>query len=493
VATDERRRWAARETWAAPETWAVAAITLAALILRITQLHQSLYGDEVLAYHEIAGRSLGGVINAVKGGVESSPPLFFVLAWLSAKLGNPTIWIRLPSLLLGVATIPVTYQLGRATIGRLAGLIAAAVLAASPFANYYGIEARPYATVAFLAALSTLALVRAVDSGDWRWWATYAVAAAAAAYTHYTVIFILLVQGAWSLWACRDRLREPLLATAGAIVLYLPWLPDVHGSHLGIYQLLEALTFRNVLIDVLRPIFGYPYASLRAIPTRGGIAVLALCAALGAVTLAWRARSRIPSAQSLIRAALSKQALPVWIALATPVGLLAFSILGTDVWDARDLFASAPAAAVVLGGVLASPPRPVLVAVATAGTLVTLAAGTARSISPQYARPPFRTVAEYLDRVATPRDPVIIYPSFLGLDADVAAQLRRPHYVIERIPSPFPRIPAGGAAYLVVEGAFARVLHQPVSPGGYRLVSVRSYPGLVPFQLRTYEAADAAR
>jgi hypothetical protein len=54
-------------------------------------MDQSLYGDEVLAYHEIAGHSLPQVITAVRTGSESSPPVFFVFAWLTAKLANPTI------------------------------------------------------------------------------------------------------------------------------------------------------------------------------------------------------------------------------------------------------------------------------------------------------------------------------------------------------------------------------------------------------------------
>src|SRR5581483_764279 len=117
----------------------VGIATLAAFALRLSQLHQSLFGDEVLAYREIAGHSLAGTIHVVRGGVESSPPLFFALAWLSAKLGDPTVWIRLPSLILSTLTIPVVYLLGRETVGRWAGAVGAAVLAVGPFSTYYGI------------------------------------------------------------------------------------------------------------------------------------------------------------------------------------------------------------------------------------------------------------------------------------------------------------------------------------------------------------------
>src|SRR5262249_23633683 len=158
-------------------------------------------------------------------------------------------------------TIPVVYVTGRETVGRIAGLVAAAAVALSPFSFYYGVEARPYATMAFFVALSTWALLRAVDTDDRRWWATYAVATAAAAYSHYTAIFVLVAQGAWSLWACRGRIRAPLIAGGLAVLLYVPWLPQLRGKSLFVIASLEPLTAHNVITDLMRPIAGYPYAS----------------------------------------------------------------------------------------------------------------------------------------------------------------------------------------------------------------------------------------
>ena len=106
----------------------VGAMTIAAFVLYLSQIHQSLFADEVFAYHEVAGHSLTSMIHAVGTGIEVSPPLYFVFAWFSAKLGDPTVCIRLPSLILGAATIPVIYLLGRDTIGRAAGAIGTAIL-----------------------------------------------------------------------------------------------------------------------------------------------------------------------------------------------------------------------------------------------------------------------------------------------------------------------------------------------------------------------------
>jgi 4-amino-4-deoxy-L-arabinose transferase-like glycosyltransferase len=250
-------------------------------VLRVTQIHQSLLEDEVFTYHDVVHHSFSSLLSGVYTGGENSPPLFFLLAWLSAKLGDPSVWIRLPSIVFSTATVPVVYLLGRQAVGRATGLMGAAVVTLSPFGVYYGVEARPYATMAFFAALSTLALLKALDTRSLGWWLVYSLAAAGAAYTHYTSVFVLAVQAIWSLWVSRDRLRDPLLANLLVILLYLPWLPHVRGKQLLTFEHLEPLTAANMLKDVARVIPGYPYASLRGIPTLVGLAALGICLLVG--------------------------------------------------------------------------------------------------------------------------------------------------------------------------------------------------------------------
>ena len=110
---------------------------------------------------------------------ESTPPLHFVLAWATAKIGDPTIWVRVPSLVLGNATVPLVYLLGARTLGRSAGIVGAALIAIAPFAIFYGVEDRAYAALGFFATLSTLTLLEATRTGERRWWIAFALASAA--------------------------------------------------------------------------------------------------------------------------------------------------------------------------------------------------------------------------------------------------------------------------------------------------------------------------
>jgi mannosyltransferase len=470
-----------------PEWLAVTALALFALALHLSQIHQSLLGDEGFTYQDLAGHSLWSVITTVHTGGENSPPLFFVLSWLTSKLGDPTVWLRLPSIVLSAATVPVIYALARETVGRAAGLVASALYAVSPFLLFYGVEARPYATMMFFVAISTLAVVKAVATRSLWWWALYTAAAAAAAYSHYTCIFVLAAQGVWSLWAARDRLGQPLGANLAIAVLYLPWLPHVRGKALAVIGQLEPLNLHNVLDDLVRASTGYPYAYPHQIPTYAGLAVIGLCLGVGGFFLGRRQRrERGEATRSLW--------LLVALTLATPVGLYLYSTLATDLWLARGLSASLPAGAVLAGAVLAAPPRPLAVLV-TAVTIAVLAIATITALEPRYERGPFRALAAYLDRTARPQDPVI-YDTLVG-PAVLDEQYRRPHAIVSGLAIAMQaraHALAHRRVFLVLDDTLARRWGNftPVMPG-LRFSARKHFDAVFPTDVVIYEPVASRR
>lgn len=381
---------------------ALAAVTAIAFAVRLSQIHQGLFGDELFTYGWDAGRHL-------HVGNSDNPPLFFVLAWLSARLGNPAVSLRLPSLILSTATVPLTYRLGSRTVGALPGLIGAVVVAVDPFTIFYGVEARPYATMMFFVVLSTLALVRAAGTASGSWWAVYALATAAATYSHFSAIFVIAVQAGWSLWVCRDRLRAPLLANGGALALYIPWLSHVHG-HQGfdIIAILAPVHVGTVFTDMASVYGGYPFASLSRIPTDPLLVVLLAATTAGFAAFARsRAWVRLPDAGGSPRSLV----LLVLVAAATPVGLLAYTLFVVDIWGSRQLLASLPAFALLAGAGLVALPRP-LRAFAAAAVVAVLIVGAAVSISPASRRPDLPGAARFINDRATPGSTAIYVPLF---------------------------------------------------------------------------------
>ena len=55
-------------TYARRVSLLVWMITAAAFVLRLSQMRQSLYGDELWTYQQIAGHTLGQTLRAIRGG-----------------------------------------------------------------------------------------------------------------------------------------------------------------------------------------------------------------------------------------------------------------------------------------------------------------------------------------------------------------------------------------------------------------------------------------
>ena len=67
----------------------VGLVTLGGLLLRLPSFHDSMSGDEISTYYIVNGHSLGRVLQLVHSNQETTPPLFFVLAWATkGLLGN---------------------------------------------------------------------------------------------------------------------------------------------------------------------------------------------------------------------------------------------------------------------------------------------------------------------------------------------------------------------------------------------------------------------
>jgi 4-amino-4-deoxy-L-arabinose transferase-like glycosyltransferase len=252
---------------------AVAALTLLGLAIRIANFDQGLFADEISTYFVVHDHSLGTVLHELRDNdlsSEISPPLYFVLAWLSAQLGSGPEWLRLPSLIAGTASIPLVYLLGERTVGRAAGLVGAAVMALAPFMIYYSTEARAYALIVALSAAAALALVVAVQERRLRWWIVYGICACASLYAHYTALFPLAALFLWVLLSHRSALVPLLLANLGALIGFAPWIPgllaDNDAPATKIYSSLAPFTVDAVRLAIEQWTIGYAYVDPNTLP-----------------------------------------------------------------------------------------------------------------------------------------------------------------------------------------------------------------------------------
>ena len=215
-----------------PAEWAIgvtAVLLVVGIVLRFWT-HSDMWLDEALTVN-IAKLPLSQLHGALKR--DGAPPLYYVLLHFWMKVfGSTNLGARSLSGVLSVATVPFVWLAGKRLGGRMVGITAVVLVSTSPFAIYYGTEARMYSLVALLVAAGFLALDGALRRPTaWNLIGTV-VCTGLLLYTHYWGIYLVAVTGAWlafQLWRGPERRRRGARMAFVAVVVgcltFVPWIP----------------------------------------------------------------------------------------------------------------------------------------------------------------------------------------------------------------------------------------------------------------------------
>ena len=388
----------------------LGALTTLGLLLRLPSFSSSLFGDELSTYYIVTGNGLGHVVDQLIGAHagDLNPPLYFGLAWLAERLGDSSELLRLPSLLAGLAAIPLTYLLGERAVDRRAGLVAAALMSLSPFLIYYSTEARSFGTAMLFTLLSTLALLRAIDTRRTAWWFAYAALSCASVYTNYTTIFLLAGQFGWAIWTQPDLRPQLVIANAGAVLAYLPWVPSVidaaNSPGADVPALLGPFTLDSFRTELGRWSIGHPFERLSELPGHVGVVLIAAGVTVALLGLGGRAlAARRAEARWRPSAGVG---LVVVLAASAPVGEALYSWLAHSVWDQQQLIASTPGLA-VLTATLLTRAGPRLAFLTSFLVLAGFGIGAAKMLDADAQRPDLNGPVAFVDRRAAVGDPIL--------------------------------------------------------------------------------------
>ncbi len=392
--------------------WPVlGAIVALGLALRLFRLgHQSLWLDEVLS---VQSASLPVFQILFDPAVDRNfPPLHNLLVHpMIRAFGASEAAVRLPSVLAGVAGIPLAYGVARCWLGTGAGLMSALLLALSPLHVWYSQEARPYALFVALglASLRFAQQVRARPAALGTQ-AGLVLCATALLYTHVLALPFLAFLALYGLagpgWPERGRwvLLIGLVALLGGPQLYefFQTPPTVSGNpdyrfnpvHLGytFWAFAAGFSIGPSLLELRR---GMP-AVLEHLPLMvPALGLLAGLSTLGVWEL-WRRH----------RATLG------WIAgwVAFP---MAFAVLGAVLSDhpynVRYVLLALPAFLMVLAAAVTGR-APVSLRLVGAGLLAGLFAASLAGhyADPRYQREDNRGAAAYLNANVAPEDLVLV-------------------------------------------------------------------------------------
>ena len=302
-------------------------MTLLAAGVRLPTLGlQSFWLDE--GYTErLVRMSLGAMVQTIPR-TESTPPVYYVLAWVWTRLfGFSELGLRSLSALAGIATIPVACALARRLGGPRPAAIAGLLLAVSPLMVWFSQEARAYALGTLLATMSVLCTVAWLQERRQGWLIGWALAAALGVATHYFVVFVVAPEVALLWWRSRrgralvGAMAMVAIVCAALIPLALAQRGTGHADYIS-----QGSLGTRILQVPKQLVLGY--ASPSQLVTAIVVAVVLAAGALVplVVSPAARRRAMVPLAIGLG-------------AVLVPIGL---ALVGIDFLDTRNLLPALP-------------------------------------------------------------------------------------------------------------------------------------------------------
>jgi hypothetical protein len=369
---------------------AVVGITLVAALLRFATLdRQSLWSDEAMTW-ALVHKDFVDMLRTIPH-TESTPPLYYVLVWLWAKVfGYGEVGLRSLSAVAGTATVPVTYYAGNVLLGRRVGVAAAAVVSVSPILVWYSQEARAYALVVLLCAVSFAALTRALATPAPRSLAVWAAASVLAMATHYFAFFVVAVEVVWLLLAQRSVAVRWAIATVAAGTAAIAVFAQEQRSN----ELAQFIGVSEPLGERVRVLGKQLLVGAELPADRATAAVVALFFAVSVVLVLTRAGREIRRG-ALVAASVG--AAPV-------VAPIVLAVLDFDYVNTRNTLAGLAPLAIAGAAGLAVAVRP-RAAVPAIGALcaILLAITVDVSLDANYQRPNWRGFARDVERGVTPR------------------------------------------------------------------------------------------
>lgn len=395
----------------------VLLLTAAGAALRLLLVNsQSLWLDESLTLKQ-ASMSLAELWRfELQNNVHV--PLYHTLIhfWIPV-FGTSEISLRLPSVLMGAACIPLMYAVTRRITSQRTALIATAVAAVNPFLIWHSTEARMYSALVLVSLLGLLMLMRAAERPSFARWAGYALVVGASLYVHYFALLMLAVHGAWLLVvrARRGTVVGWFVSAAVAGLAFLPWIVALYALRLSAHG---GSDFTNGIrsVDTGATVFGSLYAILifMVVLVTGYHSTYVLGALAALVFGAWPLiiMSSAMSGRVLGWARTRKGLFVAGWALGFVLLTYAADFVKPGVWLERYVSAAAIPLMIVVAavvGLVGRNLRTVLVGVVLVGTVLT----AGQMFEPDNpVRQDFRSAIAAINDEASPGDAVLVLPTY---------------------------------------------------------------------------------
>jgi 4-amino-4-deoxy-L-arabinose transferase-like glycosyltransferase len=206
---------------------------------------QSIWFDEGWSAYAAAQPTLLAAVQADA----TNPPLYYLLLNISIRaFGDNVFGLRWFSLIFGLLTIPLTYQLARRLFNIRAGYYGAFIVVVSPLLWWASQEARMYTLLATLVLVIALAWHQLLRQSSRSSWIVLFIAELLLLYAHNTgPVIVLWINTvtllAWMTW-CSLRRPDWRVWIIGQIAVAILWLPYFLSRFIALQEANSAVTSR---------------------------------------------------------------------------------------------------------------------------------------------------------------------------------------------------------------------------------------------------------
>lgn len=123
----------------------------------------------------------------------TQPPLYYLFLHFWTKVfPDNEFWLRLPSVLFGVATIFVLYKLCNLFFSRRIAVLASIIIAISPIHIWYAQEVKPYSLIPFFVIVMSYFFIKALEENRAQYWTGLLITTFIGFFTSYFIgIFVI--------------------------------------------------------------------------------------------------------------------------------------------------------------------------------------------------------------------------------------------------------------------------------------------------------------
>jgi hypothetical protein len=389
-----------------PITWLLLlSLILGGFALRLYHLDRFSYrGDEAFTMLNWVRPAILETLNSDIILNDPQPALAYISYWGWGQVfGEGELVMRLLPVLMNTLGIAAIFALGRHVNGAKTGLLAALMWAMHPFLIWHAQDIRTYAIWSSLSALSLWLALLALKRRRWVDWVLFVLAAVLSAYFYYLEVFMFVALNIYVFshyWRDRQLLKAWVFSQVAIGLLLAPWFLQerlLFGSGYGgtvttpfslsalLTEFLPTLSFGETL-----PI---PYPELT-----GALILLVILAGLWAL---WRINRPYARLFALI--------------LVVNFGLLSLVSLKLNVFTPRYILCIIPVMMIAFARLIRTiyHLRPALIARSAALALLGIWLGLSlisqhnHHFAPEYAKPDWRSITDYLHARIHPDDVVI--------------------------------------------------------------------------------------